>query len=689
MKKNALDSVRLKALFPDTPPAFSAFVEKNLIDLEAGKEIPVMKKKLSLGLALALVLTLLMAAAAVAAILSPTAEIFGFLYGKEKQEALLKGDIAAMGETHTSGELEVTLEEVIYQAEGDMPGLYGTGIIAPKAGSKLVLIPMDYSVNDPAGYPVHYGRDLSIPEDAPSYAELAQKDGARMLVVRAFPISVAVEGKTLEADTGFSLMPLEDGAVRFAFEMSYGQMRRAESYDITLYLGSNEIDAQGLTGEHQKDNWTVRAVPALSETAKAAIAAQTPAPEATAVPTPAPGALQMVGVSWSGDEVYTAAFPDRQATNIRLEYGQWYPYMANPENQWDVGFFSLDEGSLDELIKAGRILDLSDNQTIMAEVKNLYPKVQEAIVRDGRTYALPHAMFPAYNKLTTGSVERWQQLGWDFDKIPKTFAELCALAEEYMTIDRQTRRGTRFLVDGDSAAASRRVLLQELVNMAYSEAMAKGDMSAIDTPAFRDALTQIEAAYKALGKKQAAPDSKGMIYGLFSDAGQSNLDFRDDIGLHLRLGDAPAFPQRLFVCVINADSTNKEAAIQYVEWLSQNIIAQFLPELNAVVSAQEIARRTVEQNLLRYNERSYVEMFGTEREEDKADIERLKGMLASGNYEGYGPGEAPLARYREKVAPNLTFLTQEFPVTYDIQKNYLNGKLNADAFIKALQDAVE
>ncbi len=44
MKKNALDSKQLKALFPETPPAFTAFVENNLAHLQAGKETPVMKR---------------------------------------------------------------------------------------------------------------------------------------------------------------------------------------------------------------------------------------------------------------------------------------------------------------------------------------------------------------------------------------------------------------------------------------------------------------------------------------------------------------------------------------------------------------------------------------------------------------------------------------------------------------------
>lgn len=688
MKKNALDSEQLKALFPETPPAFTAFVDKNLEKLKAGKENPVMKKKLSLGLALALILTALTAAAAVAAILSPTAEIFGFLYGKDKQEALLKGDIAALGSVHVAGDLEVTLEDVVYQTEGDMQGLYGTGLIAPREGSRVVLIPEDYSPNDAAGYTLYYGKDESVPEGAPTYSELAEKKGAKLIMVSVRPEAARIVGKAVDADVGTTLLPLPDGQVRFTFEVLGSGIQRAETYELDMRMSWVELNGEGeAVDEWQKDSWTQQVAPALSETAKAAIAAQTPAPKPTAAPTPAPGAVRMVGTHWSSDEKYMAAFPDRSATSIRLKYGEDYPYMADPANEWDVGFFFLEEGSLAELVKAGLVLDLSDNQTIMAAVSELYPKVQEALALDGKTYAVPNAVFPAQNGLIAMMEDKWQQLGWSFEKAPKTFAELCALAEEYMGLDRQTRRGTRLLGDGDSAAASRRILLQELVNEAYSEAIARGDATDIDTPAFREALTQMQSAFKALGKKQAAADSKGQIYGLIYDAGQSYLDYGNDRQLYLRLGDTPAFLQRLGVCVVNAASPNKEAAIQYVEWLAQNTPGQFLPELNAEMSAAEIGKRRLQDNLLLLSTKSFIQQGITD--EDKARIAELKDRLKTGDFESYMPSEAALARFREEAAPNMTILTREFPVTHDIRKDYLNGKLDTDAFIQALAEAAK
>ncbi|MDD4081404.1 MAG: hypothetical protein PHP02_08360, partial [Eubacteriales bacterium] len=615
-----------------------------------------------------------------------TAEIFSFPYGKEKQEALLKGDIASIGQTHSAGDLEVTLEDVVYQTEGDMPGLYGTGFIAPRAGSKVVLIPEDFSVNDPAGYAVHYGRDMELPEGAPSYAETAQKAGARMLVVRAFADAVAIEGKTVEADVGYSLIPQQDGTVRFAFEVVSQQIQRAEYYDFTMHLGFCETDAQGANGEYQSDDWTVRAVPALSETAKTDIASQTPVPEPTAVPAAAPGVVLMVGQHWSEHEKYTAAFPDRSAENIDLEYGEWKDFIANPENVWDVGFFFLEDVSLDALIKAGRILDLSDNETIMAQVNDLYPRVREALTRDGKTYAVPHAIFAGHNGLAAIDEDTWKELGWDFSKAPQTFEELAVLAEEYMALPLETRRGTRFLGEGETAASTRRTLLRELVNTAYAEAMAKGDPGAIDTAALREGLAQIEAASRVLGEKQASRDAKGNMRALIFE-GWPYVDAHGRMQLSLRLGDAPAFTQRLGVCVINADAPNKEAAIRYVEWLAGNTNAQFLPMLSAVMTAPEIGKRSIEQNILDYSMNSRIQAGISE--EDLAQVGKLNDMMARCDYSKYSPEEAGLARFRREVAPYMTIMTSPYPVTYDIQQDYLDGKLDADAFIKALQEAVK
>ncbi len=334
MKKKALESVRLKALFPETPPAFTAFVQKNLDDLKAGKETPVMKKKLSLGFALAIALSLLLAAVAVAAMLSPTAKIFGFLYGKDKQERLEKGDIATLGEMHAFSDLEVILEDIVYQADGGMPGLYGTGIISAKEGSGIVLMPEEYSPGDPAGYLLYQGPEEEVPEDAHSYLELAEEQRAKLLRVSMRVQGLSSAGEALAVDTGYSHLPQPENKVRFAFEMSGAEITRATEYNLTLKLRYHQLDGEGeQTSEMTADSWDVRVVPLLSGTAKREIAAQTPPPAPTTTPVPAPGTLMMVGNHWNAHEKYMVAYPEREAVNIQLEYGEWYDYIRNPENQ--------------------------------------------------------------------------------------------------------------------------------------------------------------------------------------------------------------------------------------------------------------------------------------------------------------------------------------------------------------------
>lgn len=673
MKKNKLDSQRLKALFPATPPAFTAFVEKNLNDLKAGKETPVMKKKLSLALVLALVLTLLLVAVAVAAMLSPTAEIFGFLYGKEKQKALLKGDIAAIGQTYTSGDLEVTIEEVVYQAEGDMPGLYGTGIIAPKAGSNVVLVPEDYSVNDPAGYAVHYGREMTIPQDAPNYAELAQQTDARMLVARAFADAVAIEGKTVEADVGYSLIPQQDGTVRFAFEAVLPQTQRAESYDLTMHLGFWETDAQGANGEYQSDNWTVRAVPALSETAKADIAAQTPVPEPTQVPPAAPGAIKMVGSMWGDEDTFLAENLARAVENIRVESDGQYTYIANPENAWDVAFMFMSRGDFDSLVKAGRLMDLSEDPVIAQKIGRMYPAVQAAVTRDGKAYALPSGIFGGTLQFGAGLEETSAQLGLSRDMMPKTFAELCALAETYMNVPLKERKGTSFL-QNDSIAASRSVLLDYLMGTRFGEALKEGGAITFDTPAFREALAQIEQAAEALKGKQAGPDSKGTRYALIWENSNTLME---ENNLFLRLGDTPAYTADVAVVMVNANAENPEAAMDYARWLSGNMSGQFLQLLDQEVTADEVALYKITHDI-------------AQRKATGSDPKDMEEQLKKGDYAKFGPTEEGLARYRQDVGPNLIVMTRSLPdAVFEAKDSYLKGAMDADAFVKALQEAVK
>ena len=123
---------------------------------------------------IALVLLLALCGVAYAAYESITADIFGWSHGGNWKVELQNGDVAPMGQSYRLGDVTYTIEEMVYKTEGKFPGLYGVVRIAPAEGANVVIMPSDLSVNDPAGYLVHYGNTgQTISDDDPSYAELA------------------------------------------------------------------------------------------------------------------------------------------------------------------------------------------------------------------------------------------------------------------------------------------------------------------------------------------------------------------------------------------------------------------------------------------------------------------------------------------------------------------------------------
>lgn len=60
--------------------------------------------------------------------------------------------------------------------------VYGSGTMQAAEGANIVLMAEDTGVHEPAGYPLHYGKEYTVPDDAPSYAELAEARGARIIL---------------------------------------------------------------------------------------------------------------------------------------------------------------------------------------------------------------------------------------------------------------------------------------------------------------------------------------------------------------------------------------------------------------------------------------------------------------------------------------------------------------------------
>ncbi len=213
---------------------------------------------------IAMALALAVCGTAVALIDSKTADIFGWFYGEETKEALLNGDVAVSGESYTLGDVVYTLDEAVY-SEGT---LYGTGTIAPKDGANVVLMTEDFSVNDPAGYMLHFG-EMEIPADAKSYLQLAQETGASILQVRLIPNGIMINGElTCTDNIGGEVVPQTDGTYRFTFEISNeeGNLARQDSYELNLYIRNAVMDANDTLNDREQwetTDWILTVTPQI------------------------------------------------------------------------------------------------------------------------------------------------------------------------------------------------------------------------------------------------------------------------------------------------------------------------------------------------------------------------------------------------------------------------------------------
>ena len=222
--------------------------------------------------AAALAILLALGGAALAVFESRTAELLGWFYGEETKRKLLSGDLAEVGQSVRLGDAVYTLDDAVYK-DGTV---YASGVIRPAEDANVVLLAEDYSVNDPAGYLLFYGEE-EIPDDAPTYAELAQERGAKILHVDAIANGVLEENGELNASSiGYGALPQRDGTIRFFFEFEGGEseIARAEKYEVSVYIANWEVTPEGEWLREEPENtwlyedWTVTVEPQMKEDGK-------------------------------------------------------------------------------------------------------------------------------------------------------------------------------------------------------------------------------------------------------------------------------------------------------------------------------------------------------------------------------------------------------------------------------------
>lgn len=255
------DGLDFKTIYGDMPQSFEHRVQYALRRTEEDKPV---KRPIFRTIAIVLVL-LTFATAACAAALSRTTEIFTWLYGPSKEQELNGGEQVISGKTYQLGDVIYTLEDAVWTDEG----LYATVTARAAEGAKIVLIPEDFEVTDPAGYLVHYKmNEEEIPADAPSYRDLAEASRAKLVQVKAhFENAIDPNDQSIEGDSGYSELPQHDGSVTIACEFYPNNVKmsdlRGGECEVLIRIANRSKDLEGNFTDDIFDvyDWAVTIIP--------------------------------------------------------------------------------------------------------------------------------------------------------------------------------------------------------------------------------------------------------------------------------------------------------------------------------------------------------------------------------------------------------------------------------------------
>lgn len=385
---------------------------------------------------------------------------------------------------------------------------------------------------------------------------------------------------------------------------------------------------------------------------------------------------------WGACEAYAKQHPNQPIKNLNQPNdgsAEFDLSGALLSGEWDAAIVQTRDVNLQALYDAGLLADLSGDKDIAAQVTDMYAPVRDAVTKDGKTIGLPFLMFGLTQHISlTDDTDTLDQLSMNKDDKPTTFTEFAALCDRYMALDAETRRGTTFY--GDIKPSSAKLYFIQLFTTMYAAENRKKDGSVdFNTNVFRegialcDHIAETIQSQKTLYKKETSS-----LHCLASEA--SNHWFENiNYGLcTLIVGTEKQCPASMYVFIVNAQSSHKELAIDFVRTCMNMYPVWTGVEMMGQIDYDALAKLSYDQDIAAQ----------IEQHEDQSVIDKLTAERDSGNYTRFYP-EWTLETYRAEIVPYLTFPYAPYFDTYASVQDYVVGKLDMDGLIERLSQDVE
>ncbi len=235
------------------------------------------------------------------------------------------------------------------------------------------------------------------------------------------------------------------------------------------------------------------------------------------------------------------------------------------------------------------------SEKLIADVQSMYPQVQSYLTYEGALMAYPIFMSPFYHMVRT---DLMREAG--IDAVPRT-------VEEYLDVmvrwyDEHDAENPHYTFSGCRTVRAEQELAVGMVVMAYlADYDPQNGSLSFDTPEFRAMIAKIDCLSDKLGKEgSSSADAYGMkkpqifdlnAYSPFhAEVNDEMEDVEYILPFTLHESDAPTIDAALDYIILTPNSTRKEEAYLFLEYLADNreTADQYIlhPEQNELVESE-------------------------------------------------------------------------------------------------------
>ena len=233
-------------------------------------------------------------------------------------------------------------------------------------------------------------------------------------------------------------------------------------------------------------------------------------------------------------------------------------------------------GAYEEILKKGYALPL-ENDDLLAKAERLLPALKEIIFQDGRLMA-----FPSQFSLVTWTLDEtaWQEAGFSLEEIPKTLDQFLACFEKWQD-DLAAECPDRYFFEGGSLQYLTQVLVRQYIAAHESVDAAVS----FDTPAFREALAQLEQARTLFDQDESQMQAivngeiEGfpLIYNYAMSYGYTSLDSHRarPLAIPALQADTEPFTEgEVWLYFVSARSKHPREAALLINFLADNLYTE-------------------------------------------------------------------------------------------------------------------